>query len=355
MEDIKIVVDAGHGGSDSGAVANGVREKDLTLEIARYMYDKFTSLGIPVTLVRSTDETVPPAERVNRILDAYGNNSNVIVISNHINSNATPNSAEGAEVIYALRNNDTLARNILENLGEAGQKTRTVYQRRSTTDPSKDYYFIHRQTGNTQPVIVEYGFINNLADLNRIRENYRDYVDAVVNAVVDTFDIPINEGNNNNTYVVQKGDTLWSIARKYNTTVDELKRLNGITTNIISIGQVLRIPSTDMDTNFGNENNFQNSYINYIVRYGDTLWNISKVYNTTVDEIMKLNNMTSNFLSVGQLLKIPVSTVTRTYTVRYGDTLWSIAKRYNTSVEELKRLNNLTSDIISIGQILRVN
>ena len=231
----------GHGGSDSGAVANGVREKDLTLQIAKYMYDRFNELGIPVTLIRSTDETVSPSERVNRILSAYGNDPNVIVISNHINSNATPNSAEGAEVIYALRNSDTLAKNILENLGKAGQKTRTYYQRRSGTNPNKDYYFIHRETGNTQPVIVEYGFINSDEDLNRIRNNYKSYVDGVVNAVLDTFNIQTEPNTTGDTYVVNKGDTLWSIARKYNTTVEDIKRLNDLTSNIISIGQVLRV------------------------------------------------------------------------------------------------------------------
>lgn len=75
-----------HGGSDPGAVANGVQEKDLNLKIARYMYERFQEKGIPVTLIRSTDETISPTERVNRILAAYGDNPNVVVISNHINA-----------------------------------------------------------------------------------------------------------------------------------------------------------------------------------------------------------------------------------------------------------------------------
>ena len=81
-----IVIDAGHGGEDQGASGNGIIEKDLTLKISQYMYDKFKSLGLPVTMTRTTDETVSPTERVNRILNAYGNNPNVIVISNHINA-----------------------------------------------------------------------------------------------------------------------------------------------------------------------------------------------------------------------------------------------------------------------------
>lgn len=86
MNNPKIVIDAGHGGNDPGASGNGIIEKNLTLEISKYMYERFKELGIPVKLIRSTDETIIPSERVKRILDAYGNNKNVIVISNHINA-----------------------------------------------------------------------------------------------------------------------------------------------------------------------------------------------------------------------------------------------------------------------------
>ena len=91
----KIVIDAGHGGDDPGASGNGIIEKNLTLDISKYMYDQFQKLGIPVTLIRTTDETISPDERVERILNAYGNNPNVIVISNHIN-------AGGGEGCYCM-------------------------------------------------------------------------------------------------------------------------------------------------------------------------------------------------------------------------------------------------------------
>ena len=75
-----------HGGEDPGASGNGIIEKNLTLEISKYMYDRFKELGIPVYITRTTDETISPTERVKRILNAYGNNKNVIVVSNHINA-----------------------------------------------------------------------------------------------------------------------------------------------------------------------------------------------------------------------------------------------------------------------------
>ena len=82
----KIVIDAGHGGDDPGASGNGIIEKDLVLDISNYMYDRFRELGIPVALTRSTDITLSPTERTNKILDQFGNTSDVIVISNHINA-----------------------------------------------------------------------------------------------------------------------------------------------------------------------------------------------------------------------------------------------------------------------------
>jgi N-acetylmuramoyl-L-alanine amidase len=81
-----VVIDPGHGGSDSGAIGNNQYEKDYSLKISKYMYDRLKELGIPVTLTRDTDTTLTPTERTNKILSAYGDDPNVIVISNHLNS-----------------------------------------------------------------------------------------------------------------------------------------------------------------------------------------------------------------------------------------------------------------------------
>ena len=351
MNNLKVVIDAGHGGSDSGAVSSsGVREKDLTLMISQYMYEEFQKRGVPVTLIRNTDETISPTERVQRILAAYGDNPNVVIISNHINAAGSDiQGAEGAEVIYALRNDDTLASNILTALGNAGQTMRKVYQRRYPSDTSKDYYFIHRNTGSqTQPVIVEYGFIDNPEDLARIQANYKEYVDAVVDAVIATANgqtIPSGQGGN--YYTVKSGDSLWSIANKYNTTVNELKSLNNLSSNILQVGQILVLPSSTNDDNSGNT---------YTVKLGDSLWSIANKYNTTVNELKSLNNLSSDVLQIGQVLSVPSNSVSvgNTYTVKSGDSLWSIANKYNTTVSNLKSLNNLSSDVLQIGQVLNV-
>ena len=394
MNDIKVVIDAGHGGSDPGAVANDTNEKDLNLMISKYMYDRFKELGIPVTLTRNTDETLTPDERVSKILSAYGDNKNVIVISNHINSAGENSEAEGAEVIYALRNEDTLAKNILSELKKAGQKIRTVYQRRLPNDNSKDYYFIHRNTGNTEPVIVEYGYITNKEDLNRIKQNYKKYVDAVVKAVLETKNINISKPEENTkynfSYVVKSGDSLWEIAMMFDTTVNEIKRLNSLNSDMIMPGETLILPynnyfpyqvksgdslwiiaqkyNVDLDM-LKMFNNLETDYLSvgriikipsntknpryiqtYVVKKKDTLWKIARMFNTTVDTIKRLNNLSSNLIRINQVLKLPTSEAY--HTVKRGDTLWSIAKMHDMSVEELKRINNLKSDIISIGEKL---
>jgi len=340
----KVIIDPGHGGTDSGATGNNLLEKDYNLLISKYMYDRFKELGIPVAITRDSDTTLSPTDRVNTILNKFGNSSDVILISNHVNSGG----GEGAEVIYALRNRDTLARRILENIGATGQETRKYYQRRLPSDTSKDYYFIHRNTGNLEPLIVEYGFIDSAKDVEFLKENYKELAEAVISAVANYIGVPYTppEGITTNTYVVQKGDSLYSIANKLGTTVSELKKENNLTTNTLQIGEVLRIPTKEI---YEGEENV------YIVQKGDTLYSVAMANNTTVDELKKANNLTSNILSTGQLLKIPSALLPEsTYIVKKGDSLYSIANKYNTTVDELKRINNLTSNILSIGQVLKL-
>lgn len=347
----KVVIDPGHGGTDAGATGNNLLEKDYNLLISKYMYDRFKELGIPVAITRDSDTTLSPTDRVNTILNKFGNSSDVILISNHVNSGG----GEGAEVIYALRNKDTLAKRILENIGDTGQTTRKYYQRRLPSDTSKDYYFIHRNTGNLEPLIVEYGFIDNTKDVEFLKENYEELAEAVISAVANYIGVPYKAPNGliTNTYVVQKGDTLYSIANKLGTTVSKLKKENNLTSNTLQIGEVIRIPTKEI---YEEEENI------YIVKKGDSLYSIANKYNTTVDELKRINNLTSNILSIGQVLKLPSDKAnnvekeenTISYTVKKGDSLYSIARKYDTTIDRIKDLNNLTTNLLSIGQVLLI-
>lgn len=157
----------------------------------------------------------------------------------------------------------------------------------------------------------------------------------------------------NVTYVVQKGDSLWSIANSNNTTIDELVNLNDLVGNTIYVGQILQIP------NSGTITVSPSLSTTYIVKKDDTLYSIAKRYNTTPNAIIKLNNLTSDILTVGQTLDIPGDVEStgeeieeNTYVVQRGDSLYSIAREYGISVERLREENNLTSDILTIGQVL---
>lgn len=150
-------------------------------------------------------------------------------------------------------------------------------------------------------------------------------------------------------YTVKAGDSLWGIAKKYGTTVDYLKAINNLSSNLLSVGQKLKVPDST-----SNDNNNDNIYI---VKSGDTLYSIANKYNTTVSNLMNINNLKTNLLSIGQELKLkttPIQNTETTYIVKSGDTLYSIAKRFNTNVNDLKNKNNLTTNLLSIGQQLKI-
>ncbi len=334
-----IVIDPGHGGNDSGAIGSNMYEKDYNLLISNYMYDRLKELNIPVSITRNSDTTLSPKERTDEILSFYGNNPNVIVISNHLNAGG----GEGAEVIYALRNPSTLATSILNNLEAAGATPRRIYQRTLPSDPTKDYYFIHRNTGQTEPLIIEYGFIDNDKNLDYLKANYENLAEAVIKAILAYKNLPYTPPTqiNVDTYKVSKGDTLYSIARKQNTTISKIKELNNLTSDNLSVGMTLQVPST------------QPTYQTYTIKKGDSLYSISKKYNTTVDAIKKINNLPSNILTIGTTIQIPSSNQkNNTYTVERGDTLYSIAKRLGVSIDSLKAANNLTTNMLSVGDKL---
>ncbi len=138
---------------------------------------------------------------------------------------------------------------------------------------------------------------------------------------------------------------MYKIAEKFNTTVNELVALNNLTSTALQIGDVLKIPKEET-----NNGNLQNTYT---VKAGDSLYQIAQRYGTTVDELKRLNNLTSNTLSIGQQLIIPsTSPSVNYYTVQRGDSLYSIAKKFGTTVDKLKTANNMSSNLISIGQEL---
>lgn len=233
---------------------------------------------------------------------------------------------------------------ILDEIASEGQNIRKYYQLRLPSNPSKDYYFMLRDTPNNESVIVEYGFLDSTGDdVEQIKTKYEDYAEAVVRAVAKYKGIPYSVVSDD-IYIVKKGDTLWDIARKYGMTVNELKSLNNLSTNMLKIGQTLKVKPTEKE-----EIKEETQSINtYIVQKGDNLYSIANKYSTSVDELKKLNNLSSNIIQIGQVLKIPSKY--SEYIIKKGDTLWQIARDNNTSVSTLTKINNLKTTTLQIGQ-----
>jgi len=254
---------------------------------------------------------------------------------------------DGAEVIYALRNSDKLSRTIANELIKSGQNVRKYYQRRLPSDSSKDYYYMLRNTPNNETIIVEYGFLDSSGDdVNQLKNNWKDLTEAVVKGLASYIGVPYTppEGSSSNYYTVKKGDTLYSIARNYGVTVDAIKNANNLSSNNLTIGMNLLIPTDQVP----------DSNAVYIVQPGDTLYKIANMYGMTVNELKALNNLTSNNLSIGQELKVfreemPSQNI---YIVKVGDSLYSIAKKLGVTVNALKSVNNKNTNMLSIGEQL---
>lgn len=154
-------------------------------------------------------------------------------------------------------------------------------------------------------------------------------------------------------YTVKSGDSLWTISQYYKTTVSSITTVNNLTSSsYIYPGQVLKVEDNRVSTS------------TYTVVSGDSLWKISLKFNTTVDEIVKANNLTNTTIYIGQTLTIPSSTPptaspvqtveTTNYKVASGDNLWSIAQKFNTSMDAIQKSNMLATNILMPGQILTI-
>lgn len=336
----KVAIDS----SNSSENKNGIVEKNFTFTIAKYINERLNNIGIENFLVDENNTGLTDEEKVNIIKDKYGNGNNIIVISNRLNKGGK----NGAEIMYPLRNNSKLASLIASNLEDAGQTVLKYYQLRNNSDTSKDDDYLIRNTANNLTIVIDYGYIDNTSDANFLKNNYEKLAEAVVKSIANYAGVSYSPANMEGYYIVKKGDSLWSIASKNNTTVDNIKKLNNLSSNNLSVGQVLKL-SYDAKKEDIKESNI------YTVKKGDSLWLIANKYGTTVDELKNANNLKSNTLSIGQTLIIPdkkENTNKISYVVKKGDSLWLIANKYDTTVEKIKSTNNLKGNTLSIGQVL---
>lgn len=179
-------------------------------------------------------------------------------------------------------------------------------------------------------------------------------------------------------HTVQSGDTLWGISRQYQISVDDIRRINNMSDASLSLGQRLQVSVDSPSYGGGNTAAASSPTTTfYTVEAGDSLWRIATKLNMSVNEIKALNNLTSNALSLGQQLRIsggssstapvvtptiqtnsptvvkaPVFTPRPSYIVQAGDSMWRVSQKVGVSVNDLKSINNLDSNVLRIGQML---
>lgn len=276
----KIYLDPGHGGTDPGAQGNGLQEKNVTLAIALKVRDILNRdyEGHTIRMSRSSDATVSLPQRTN---DANSWGADYFV-SIHINAGG----GTGYEdFIYngSVSSQDISYRDIVH----AEIMKQVDFRNRG----KKRANFHVLRESNMPAVLTENGFIDNSSDAAKLKSDA--YLNRIAlghaNGIAQALGLRPKSGGGNATYIVQPGDTLWSIAQAHNMTVQQLKDLNGLIGDDIYPGQVLIVSG---------------AAVYHIVQAGETLWGIAQMYNTTVDIIKSLNGLTSDVIQPGQRLRV---------------------------------------------------
>lgn len=348
---LNIVIDPSHGGIDLGQVNNGKYEKDIILDLSKYMENRLKDLGIDAFITRDDDVTLSYDDRINKIKRNYGDNSDTLIISNSL----LANNGKGALIIPSVNEvNDNLEQNIKTQLEYEGLSPVNIKTKPLPSNNNKDANLIQRNFDNAKVIVIEYGNIDDNESYEELNKNIYNYAEGVIRAIAINYGLAYQEPSNikNNTHIVTKGESLYSIAQKYNTTIGALKSLNNLKNNILSVGQILKLP------NYINLTKPASNITIYTVKRGDTLYSIAKQYDVSIDDLLEYNQLFNTILTIGQQLVIPIednsSDNNIVYVVKNGDTLYSIAKRYNVDVDLLKNYNNLDDNMIAVGQKLTI-
>ncbi len=272
-----IIIDPGHGGVDYGHVVGNRLEKDFNLEIGKGIYNKLKTLGYPVYITRDKDITLSNYDRYEYVNNLVGNDS-VLIISSQIDDE----NRDGISVIRSIKSDDSSNKDIYDNFKLIGEvKTKVL-----VNDNSKDYYAVQRVAPlNSDVIVLEFGYNYLLSDDNN------KVINSICNILINHFEERVFDSNIYDSYVVEKGDYLYKLAKQFNTNVDVLKKINNLGTDFLNIGEVLKVPKLMNDI--------------YIVKNGDSLYSIAKKFNTDVNKIKDINSLISNKLMINQKLIIP--------------------------------------------------
>jgi len=186
------------------------------------------------------------------------------------------------------------------------------------------------------------------------------YVPIEKTFLLDSPDSPFENVNQINwiSHVVVSGDSLWKLAKKYDTELKIIKEINYIDSDLLSINDTLLIPLSKSKSN-----NFI-PYEMHIVSEGDTLWDLSKKYNIAIEDLIRMNSLNKDsYLQLGQQLTIGNKNIHRNieskkrtilYSVKQGDNLYKISDLFDVTVESIKEINDFETSVLMPGQIIKI-
>ncbi|MEZ8064870.1 MULTISPECIES: N-acetylmuramoyl-L-alanine amidase [Vibrio] len=404
QKDILIVIDPGHGGEDPGSIGPTRKyEKNATLSISRKLAAQLNAVpGITTRLTRNADYFV----NLNRRVAIARENEAHLLISIHADAFTTPQPRGGSVFVLNTRRANTEISRWIENkekqselLGGSGAAFTSNMYDKNVNQTLLDLQFSHSQKEgyklaaailsemgkvarlhNRKPintslavlrspqipsVLVETGFISNPTEEKLLfqRSHQDKLARAVTKAVVKYLKANPPEGiilsnatsstGSVSQHKVSRGESLSVIASKYGTSTQALMKLNNLKSSSLAIGQVLKIPSSASGSSSSSV--VKTKTITHTVKSGEYLGKIASRYKVLVADIKRENRLKSETLRVGQKLRITVEVKDvplRKHKVVRGDYLGKIASKYGVSVNSIRQANNLRSDGLAVGQVL---
>lgn len=305
-----------------GIIIYSSQQNDLIHELNIYMDKRFKELDIKTFVIND----------INDLLSS--NNRDFLMIMNALVENI-----DGIKTTFCPQNCDKLLSDTIIKQLLAENNTMSI-----TVTSCND--FQNSQYDNLICAIkLEYG--NNIKQDKKI---FLNYAEAVIRAIAIYYGIPYVEPQDlkPHTYVVKEGDSLYSIAWKFNTTIKAIQVLNNISSLVINPGEILQIP------NYVPKINPDEVILHRVIK-GDSLYRIAQKYGVLIEDIIDYNQLNNSVIYLNQQLFIPITNNNlNNYIIKKGDTLYNIAKRYNINAKELMNYNNLTSNLLNIGQELLI-
>lgn len=303
MGKIEIALSDGHGKNTAGKRTPAIpelggrviRENEFNKATVKYLNEELKRCGFGTLLVAPTDEDTPLSTRTNlansKKVDLY-----ISIHYNAFDSSFSGRNPEGFSAhVYKGQSNKSAGKFAKIALKYLARGTKQVNRGLVEQD-------LHELRETNMPaVLFECGFMDNKREALLMLESsfQKEVAQEIAKAVCEFYGVKYKSGSSSkpkpvtsvgSTYKVKKGDSLWSISQEFNTSVSDLKKLNGLKSDTIRVGQTLKVSGSGA------------TY--HTVKKGESLWVIARKYGTTVAKIKSLNNLKSDLIHAGDKLRV---------------------------------------------------